>query len=427
MPKPKLTDLAIRKLIQSGERFSGISDGFCKGLYLCWPKHYAVPFWRFRYKVKGKSRALGLGQFGSVNLAEARKIARELRARIQLGFDPALEKRERRAETLAKEQALQLQRTVAELTEEFMVRHVDGRLKRPVLVRQRLAKHIQQSSIGRLPVEGVKPLHIDGLIQGVVKQGKHCLANDLLRSLKRIFDFGVTRHYLLHNPAAAFHAQDAGGQAVARERALSLDEIAVLLGKIKSARNFAPENALAVRLLLLLGVRKMELLGAKWEEFDLDAGVWNLPAARSKTASATRLPLSGAAVEHFRALNELACNSRFVFPRRIGAGDARHMAESTLNLALYGLKTGLEPFTVHDLRRTVRTQLGALKIPPHICERCLNHKIGGVQGVYDRYDYWDERKSALEAWAAVLAGLESDRKVTPIGNRKAATMGKEKG
>ena len=284
-------------------------------------------------------------------------------------------------------------------------------------IRQRLTLHIKDSKLGNVPVDQIKPMQIDALIQGVVNQGKKRLANDLLRNLKRIFNYAVKRHIIETNPAMAFTTDDAGGREHSRTRALSLDEIAQLLEAIKQAAHFSPANALAVRLLLLLGVRKMELLAAEWKELDLSAGVWNLPASRSKTGSAIRIPLPAMAVAAFESLQGLANGHPYVFPRRVG-NQRGHIAAATLNLALYGLQIGIEPFTVHDFRRTVRTQLGALRIPPHICERCLNHKIPGVEGVYDRYDYFDERKEALTAWAAVLAGLEGDKKVVPIGTAK---------
>lgn len=179
-----------------------------------------------------------------------------------------------------------------------------------------------------------------------------------------------------------------------------------------------------MRLLLSLGVRKMELLGAKWAEFDLGAGVWNLPALRSKNALAVRIPLPPAAVERLQRLETLACGSAYLFPRR-AFRDSKdsHMAQATLNQALHTLNHGLEGFTVHDFRRTVRIQLAALDIPPHIAERCLNHKITGVAGVYDRYDYLEERKAALAQWALVLAGLDNPGKVVPI--RKTGAPGRQ--
>ncbi|CAG1023111.1 Prophage integrase IntA [Methylococcales bacterium] len=336
------------------------------------------------------------------------------------GLRPALEKQERKTASKAKEEALKSLRTVAELTEEFIRRNVDERLKRPENIRQRLEIHVKQSPIAGLYVEQVKPLHIDELIQGIVRQGKKRLANDLLRWLKRIFNYGIVRHYLAFNPASAFRSQDAGGMEKARERALSLEEIGKLFEAMKTAPHFAEENAIAVRLLLLLGVRKMELLGARWEEFNLPSGMWNIPALRSKNEMAVRVPLPPSAVALLHKLEPLACGSPYIFPRRANRdGRDRHMAQATLNQALYGLSHGLKPFTVHDFRRTVRTQLAAMNIPPHIAERCLNHKITGIAGVYDRYDYFEERKAALEQWALILADLEDAGKVVSIHKAEA--------
>jgi integrase len=429
---PKLTDLEIRRRIDAGEPFEGISDG--DGLYLRWPKgedgkpRYAKPIWRFRYKIGGKTRVMNIGTYGKPGLAEARKLVKELRARVSLGFDPAVEKRERKAEHRAKEDALSYVRTVAQLTDEFFARYVEGKLKRSEMIRQRLSLYIKRSAIGGLPVDQVKPRHVDQVLTGIVDTGKLRTANDVLRWLKRIFDFGVTRHYLETNPAAAFGVKDAGGSEKARERALSLAEIATLFEAIVASPGFTRPNELAVRLLLALGVRKMELLAAPWTEFDLDAAVWHLPAKRTKTEQDIRIPLPPVAVAMLRELRDLACGSAYVFPVRSGIGGRdKPMAASTLNTALSGLAHSLEPFTVHDFRRTVRTQMAALNIPPHICERCLNHVIPGIAGVYDRFDYFEERKAALNAWAAVLSGLMPDQAesatVIPLRRTGNATSG----
>jgi integrase len=419
----KLNDLQIRKWIEAGEPFEGVGDG--DGLYLCWPKgadgtpRYAKPFWRFRYRFDGKQKIMNLGSYGAPTLAGARKLARELRARVALGYDPAAEKRERKASAKAAAEALKHVRTVSQLTDEFFSRYVDGKLKRSDMIRQRLGVHIKNTPLGLLPVDQVKPIHIDQRLREIADTGKLRTANDILRWLKRIFDFGVTRHYLELSPASAFRIADAGGKERSRDRSLSLDEIAGLFEAMDQSRHFSRQNALAVRLLLMLGVRKMELLAAPWSEFDLEARVWHLPAARSKTETDIRIPLPAPAVDLLRELRVLACGSAFVFPRRDGiAGRDKPMAQATLNVALGGLKHGIAPFTVHDFRRTVRTQLAALNIPPHICERCLNHKIPGVAGVYDRHDYFEERKAALNTWAAVLTGLRDRPNVVPIRRKK---------
>lgn len=111
-----------------------------------------------------------------------------------------------------------------------------------------------------------------------------------------------------------------------------------------------------------------------------------------------------------------------MFPQQSnGKSKNGHLSDSAMNIALKKIDHGLEHFVIHDFRRTMRTQLAALQIPPHICERCVNHKIQGVEGVYDRYGYFAERKQALNTWAGVLASLEDGKKLVPIGRKRTKT------
>jgi integrase len=90
-----------------------------------------------------------------------------------------------------------------------------------------------------------------------------------------------------------------------------------------------------------------------------------------------------------------------------------------LNAALAGVDHGLDEFTIHDLRRTMRTHLSSLGIRSEVAERCLNHKLPGLQGVYNTHDYFAERNAALETWTALLLEIErGERKVTPMRSRR---------
>jgi integrase len=89
-----------------------------------------------------------------------------------------------------------------------------------------------------------------------------------------------------------------------------------------------------------------------------------------------------------------------------------HVCESTLGVAMGKVKHGLPHFTVHDFRRTARTHLAALGVEPHVAERCLNHKLKGVEGVYNRHDYFEERRRALEALGQLLLKLERQQPPT---------------
>lgn len=415
-----LTDLQIRTWIKTGERFEMRGDG--GGLYLSYRADYSVPAWRFRYRLAGKPRIMGLGSYADLSLAGARKLAKELRARVSLGYDPAGEKQERKREAVAKIEAEKNAQTVADLADEYFERMILGRWKHPNIVRSRIEKDIKPS-IGTMRVEDVKPSHIDAMLQGVVKRGAPTVANDVLRWVRRMFDFAIKRHAVQYNPAAAFTLADAGGQEEARTRWLTREELVRLFEAMRAAKGFSIENHLSVKLLLLLAVRKQELVGARIAEFDLDNAVWSLPAERTKTGSPIDIPLAKPALESLRKLIELGCADEYLLPaRKRQERMLPHIHENTLNVALSKVKPllpDLENFTIHDFRRTARTHLAALGVDPHIAERCLNHKIDGVEGIYNRHAYFAERRDALTQWASFLEACEAgtDWNVVPLRAR----------
>jgi integrase len=184
----------------------------------------------------------------------------------------------------------------------------------------------------------------------------------------------------------------------ARERCLSDDE----LGAVWRASLSLGEYGAIVRLLILTGQRRSEIAEMTWSEIDLAAKVWTLPAARAKNGRMHSVPLSDAALailENFSAGAGLNVFAPVSFSREKAQLDAASTirADSTL-----------PPWCIHDLRRTCASGMAALGVPPHVVEAVLNHKSGvirGVASVYNRYSYAAEKRSALELWAAHVAGL----------------------
>jgi integrase len=170
-----------------------------------------------------------------------------------------------------------------------------------------------------------------------------------------------------------------------------------------------------VRLLLLTGQRRREISNAQWQEFNLDAGLWTIGPERMKTGSAHEVPLAPAAVELLKSLPRWS--GPFVFSARGGTQPISGFSQmkGRLDAELVGKVTG---WRFHDLRRTMRTGLGALPIPSNICELCIGHVQPGMHRVYDRHSYRDEKRRALELWAAKLAEIVApDRdpgKVVPL-------------
>lgn len=421
----KLTDIQIRAWIRSGERFEGRSDG--DGLYLSFPASASAPVWKFRYRFAGKQRIMNMGSFASLSLAKARETARELSAKVALGHDVAGEKQERKREAIEKIEAEKAAWTVNQLCDQFYERVIVPKWKHADIVRRRIENDIKPK-LGKMKAEDVKPRDIDDMLQAIVKRGAPTVANDVLRWTKRIFNFAIKRHIVENNPASAFDPSDAGGKEESRERWLTSKEIIQLFAAMRDMLgSFSIENLYAIRLLLLLAVRKEELVAAPWAEFDLDKAIWHLPEERTKTSAAIDIPLPAMAVETLKELHRLANGSKYVFPaRKMQHRMIPHIDLNTLNAALAKhirpkLKD-VENFTIHDFRRTARTHLAALGVDPFVAERCLNHKIKGVEGIYNRHDYFDERKDALCKWAKMLSALEAgkaDCNVIPMKKKTA--------
>ena len=392
------------------------SDG--NGLYLMIPKKGA-PYWMHRYTLSGKRRELTLDKYADLSLAEAREQAVEAQKAIRSGVDP-VEARKREEQVTI--------RTVRELFSDWH-QELEKRLKHPNIPKRVFEKEIAPS-IGHLTLDSVTPMDVRAIVRKVASSGRPAIANDALMYLKQLFNHSIKLGLLTYNPAAAFNVNDAGGIEKSRDRALTVEELHQVFQVFRDNREcFSRDNYLACALLLVLGVRKTELTEAQWSEFDLKGRRWKLSGERSKSGAGIVIPIPPQAVVWLEELKIRACGSPYIFPSR-RSSKRPHMGKDTLNRAiakLFGKEPGkkkqpenrmgdIAEFTVHDLRRTCRSLLAAAGVPGHVAERCLNHKLKGVEGIYDRHDYFEERKQALTivaklvdpALTGVLSTLEQD-------------------
>ncbi|MDO9170137.1 MAG: integrase arm-type DNA-binding domain-containing protein [Methylobacter sp.] len=412
-----LEDKQIRTWVKNNIRFEARSDG--GGLYIRYRETDKAPIWFFRFKIAKIQQRLIIGRYPDMTLSAARKTATVHRAEILQGHNPADTKRELKRTTAEKAIIEQSAQTVAELVDEFFKRNIDGKLKTAHAMRLRADKHLIPA-IGKLRIEKVEPLNIAAMLNKITDAGAPTTANDILTFSKQIFNYAIKRHIIKHNPAAAFDTGDAGGKESSRTRYLSKDDLTTLFEAMRKSDKFTRHHYLCAKLLLLVGCRKSELLGAKSEAFDIKNAVWKM-SVDNKTNTAISVPLSPEAVDVIR---ELMIGSEYLVPAMGTRSSKRpHADEGYLNKpikSLMPLMVGVENFTLHDFRATMKTHMGGMGVSGFVSERCLNHKIPGMAGVYDRGDYFKERKEAMDLWAAFLNTCENGRdwNVTPI--RKSA-------
>ncbi|MFL9799169.1 tyrosine-type recombinase/integrase [Vibrio cyclitrophicus] len=392
----KLTVKKVEALIKAGgEKTQRHADG--EGLYLVVPAS-GTASWMLRFTSNKKRREMTLGKVNDLTLANARAEAATKMKQVREGFDPLLQRKRAEQESI---------KTVNDLFEDWYPTLVK-RLKHPNIPKRVYIKDIAPH-IGDIPLDKITARDIRTTITAINDSGRPTIANDALGHCKQLFNHGMKLDLLQGNPASAFTVRDAGGIEQSKDRFLSEDELKQFFSIAKkNSTNFSRDNYLACALLVCLGVRKSELCEAKWEEFELGKGLWHLPKERSKTNVGFTIPLAPEVLEWLEELKVRGFGSEYVLPSR-RASKSPHMGPDTLNRAitkLFGHEAGkkkqppnlmgdMPHFTVHDLRRTCRTLLAKQGTPGHVAERCLNHKLKGVEGIYDQYDYLEERREAL--------------------------------
>ena len=161
-----------------------------------------------------------------------------------------------------------------------------------------------------------------------------------------------------------------------------------------------------VQLLMLTAQREGEVAAMRWSDLDLDAGIWTLTSTQTKAKRAHLIPLSTTTVRSCGAAP--VRRLRFVFPAH-RTGNARPVSGFSKVKVRLDRICGVSGWVLHDLRRTTATKLAELKVPPHVTEKILNHRgsegAGPMGKIYQRYDYLEERREALELWAPTLTRI----------------------
>ncbi len=365
-----------------------------------------TPSWVVRYTIAGKRSQIALPKaYPRMSIAEATIEALTIVENAKRGIDPKSERKKAEFAEI---------RTVDQLFEDWHQSDLLKNLKNPQIPARYYRKEMKRH-IGVMTVKDVTPQHIRKIIKDIVDSERPSVANKVLLSAKQMFNHAIKLNLTTYNPAQVFTPKDAGGSEQSRDRALSLSEVEYAFKILKEQHHiFTRDNYLACCLLLCLGCRKGELIAAKWEHFSLGEKIWYCrPNKQRKNAPPPKpvpIPLSEQTITWLTELKVRSAGAEYVFPSRRRSKRRGYISDDTLNHALakiFGMKVDsrkqpypnmlseIEPFTVHDLRRTCRSLLAKLGTPEHVAERCVNHKVKGLVGIYDRHSYLDERRDAL--------------------------------
>ncbi len=347
----------------------------------------------YMYRFAGKARMQTLGNYPAMSVADAHAACATAAQEREKGVDPAavaVDSRiaERQAPTFKALAALYLELHAKPRKKDGGDR--DGRaLERDVL-----------PLLGPLKAEAVTRRDVIALLDGIVARGAPIQANRTLALVRKIFNFGIGRDIVQQNPCYRVAAPGVEKQS---DRVLSEQELKAFLANLATA-TMADESKLALRFQLLTAQRCGEVLGVRWDEIDLAAGWWTIPASKAKNKLAHRVPLSMQARAVLTEARKLNADRQTVFPSPRGD---KPMVETAVARAVFRNlpHLGAGQFSPHDLRRTAASLMTGMGISRLVVSKLLNHVERGVTAVYDRHGYDAEKREALDAWGRHVAVL----------------------
>lgn len=385
--------------------------------------------WLHRYKIHGKRRESGLGSFKDVSLTQARRARDDQRAEIRKAKDPI---EERRAVITRKRAEEALSIPFRDIVEKYIERN-RSRWKIPPGKEISKSEQVWRSSlerfaypvIGDLPASEITIGHIDKILEPLFAS-KPETARKLQQRLALILDLAkVLKFRSGENPATwkgnLEHVfPDEKNRESNNHKALPIDECSAFMAKLRKRESMASS---ALEYIILTNARQTEALWATWDEINLKAKVWKVPAARMKAGEEHEVPLSARAIEILEDLPRIkGCD--FLFPGHV---DGKPLTEaSTLKLLrkLAPLPEGERPYTVHGFRSTFRDWAGDNTAFDHeTIERAMAHKITSeTERAYRRGTALEKRRRLMEAWAGFLQKPPAkDEKIVSIRSRRKAS------
>ena len=392
----------------------------------------------FQYRVarpgeaaKTAAKRITIGKYGKLTPDQARTRARELAAMVELGTDPRQAELDRiAAAELEKRTSDERERLEGELAfsrvaDQWLDYYENEKGRRPSSLRQ--AKTVVENhlkpALGDKPIPHIGRAELQPIIDSIPAR-QRATRRSVFAYTSSLFGWAAKRGTIGANPLLSMEKPPA---ANARERVLSDSELAAVF---RATSACGPTFGPYFRLLILTGQRVSEVAGMEWREIDRANAVWIIPAERAKNKAAHLVPLSAPVLEELDRLAGVAGEEKPNWP---SAGyvlttngkapiSGFSKARASLNAAVAKARDDedLDAWKTHDLRRTLATGLQRLGVRFEVTEAVLNHVSGsrsGVAGIYQRHDWKEEKRSALDAWARHVASIVNPApadNVTPL-------------
>ena len=350
--------------------------------------------WTFLYTIGAKkNRELGLGSAGTVTLAEARVKATEARKLLADGIDPKVEKREEEA---AREIASV---SFGDFADDYIRDHEAGWSNPKHIAQWHMT--LSDSYCKKIRSRSIAEIHVDDVL-AVLKpcwQTRPETARRIRMRLEKVLDAAKVKGLRTGENPARWRGQL--DHLLPRHikttddhhNAMPYTDVPAFLASLGQKRGF---SVLALRFAILTAARTPEVIGARWDEIDMDAGLWTISAQRMKARRAHRVPLTAPVLEVLHAVK--GAHAEWVFP-------GPSLRARLSNMAMLGLlKRAKLNCTVHGFRSAFRDwSAETTSFPSEVCEMALAHAVGNkTEAAYRRGDLFEKRKALMEAWAGFL-------------------------
>lgn len=372
------------------------------GLYLQ-VSRFGTKSWVFRYTLN-KKREMGLGPIQEVSLKQAREAAAQCRALVREGIDPIADRQERKGRSKLEAARLITFKTCAE---DYIRTNSAAwsNIKHAAQWASTLETYAYPT-LGPLPVSMIETHHIVDVLTPIWPT-KNETARRVRGRIEAVLDAAKVKGLRTgENPARwrghldKLLPKPSKVAAVTHHASLPYAQMGDLMRALRAKAGIAP---MALEFLILTAARTNEVIGATFDELDLNKAVWTIPADRMKAKREHRVPLSGRALEIARTMEGLR-QSNYIFPgHRSGKGLS--------NMAFLQLLKRMDwsHVTVHGFRSTFRDWAAEqTAYPADVVEMALAHSVGTqVQQAYLRTDLFEKRASLMRDWADYLEGLTS--------------------
>ncbi|MBQ7738245.1 MAG: integrase arm-type DNA-binding domain-containing protein [Desulfovibrionaceae bacterium] len=416
MPKAglggRLSVKEIQQLASENGKQKKVSDG--GGLYV-FILPSGVKTWYVLYSFGGKQRKLRLGNFPAMGLQEARQAAVDVRRIVDQGKDPAAE-RQAQKEAHAEQEARGQRTFDALINEWFATKFIDKRESTRSKFQQLRYKHF--APLLEKKLTDITQEDLLNILHNAEKTVGSVVIRSMASRLHALFEFAIASKYLEDNPAEnLFTLLPERKYKVKHQPALEkIEDLKMLLNRLDPINfclaNDNPLTYCALNLLMLLGCRKMELCGARWEEVDLEKGIFTIFEDRMKRARPHRIYLSTQAKRYFEILLRYKQND-FVF---YGDGKEGHLTGKTINSTLENF-CAIDPkqCVPHGFRAILQSVAFSLAAPKELIDMGLSHKTGSdVWQAYLRDPIVVKRMTRFWQWwadtlDAIKAGKEPEK------------------